>query len=490
MTTTQSSTGRGVPVTTPTGGVGRREWLMLAVLVTGLFMALLDVTIVNVAIPTIGRDLHASGAGLQLVVAGYIITYAMGLITGARLGDLHGHRTLYLTGLATFTLASLACGLAPSTGALIGARLVQGAGAALMVPQILSVIQRRFQGPARARALSVYAAALASGAVVGQVVGGILVSADLLGTTWRPVFLVNVPIGLAAAVLVPRLVPADHTPVGRRLDLAGLALSSVGVVALVVPLVLGQQQGWPAWTWASLAVGALLLAAFVQVERRVAAGGGDPLLDLRVFDAQGMRSGVAALAAGMITYGGLLFSLALHLQLGLGDSPLRAGLTFAPAAAAFGATGYWWRRLPDRVHHALPPLGFALATLAYLGLALDLRGGGRGGPWLLLVLICFGVGMGAAFSPLLAQALVHVPAARAADASGVLTTTIQLSQVIGVAVFGGVFLNLAAHAQPHASAVAFSTVSVYLAALTVAAIASGTLLARTVLRATRAVGAG
>jgi len=190
--------------TVPTGAdsTERRRWLMLAVLITGQFMALLDVTIVNVAIPTIREKLDASGAALQLIVAGYTVTYAMLLITGARLGDLRGPRRLFLAGLGTFTLASLACGLAPTTGALITARSVQGAGAALMVPQILSVIQRQFAGGARARALGVYAATLASGAVVGQVLGGLLVSADLLGASWRPVFLVNVPVGLVAAALV------------------------------------------------------------------------------------------------------------------------------------------------------------------------------------------------------------------------------------------------------------------------------------------------
>src|SRR6266536_127588 len=192
----------------------RRRWLMLAVLITGQFMALLDVTIVNVAIPTIHAKLNASGAAIQLVVAGYTITYAMLLITGARLGDLRGHRNVFLAGLATFTIASLACGLAPNTGALVSARFVQGTGAALMVPQILSVIQRQFSGAARTRALGVYAATLASGAVVGQVIGGVLVSANLFGASWRPVFLVNVPVGLAAALLVPRLVPADHVPGG------------------------------------------------------------------------------------------------------------------------------------------------------------------------------------------------------------------------------------------------------------------------------------
>src|SRR6266545_4334492 len=401
----------------------RRRWLMLAVLITGQFMALLDVTIVNVAIPTIHAKLNASGAAIQLVVAGYTITYAMLLITGARLGDLRGHRNVFLAGLATFTIASLACGLAPNTGA--------------------------------------------------QVSGGVLVSANLFGASWRPVFLVNVPVGLAAALLVPRLVPADHVPGGRRLDLTGLATASTAVLAIVLPLVLGHQEGWPTWTWASLGAGVALSVVFVLVERSIAARGGDPLLNLGVFGSPGLAAGLVALAAAMIGYGGFLFSFALHLQLGLGDSALRAGLTFAPGAAAFGAAGYWWRRLPSRIHHVLTPIGLAVGTLAYLGLALDLRGGGRGGPWLLLILVVYGAAFGAAFSPLVTQSLVRVPRSEAADASGLLTTTIQLSQVIGVAVFGSLFLTLAAHPGAHASATAFSTVNSWVAALTVLGIAGG-----------------
>lgn len=186
--------------------------------------------------------------------------------------------------------------------------------------------------------------------------GGLLVSADLLGASWRPVFLVNVPVGLVAAVLVPRLVPADHVSGGRRLDLPGLVTASGAVlVVVVVPLVLGHERGWPLWSFLSLAAGGLLAGVFVQVERSVAARGGDPLLDLGVLRAPGLVAGLAALTAAMIGYGGFLFTLALHLQLGLGDSALRAGLTFAPGALAFGATGYWWRRLPGRVHHALTP---------------------------------------------------------------------------------------------------------------------------------------
>jgi MFS family permease len=475
--------------TVPTGAdsTERRRWLMLAVLITGQFMALLDVTIVNVAIPTIREKLDASGAALQLIVAGYTVTYAMLLITGARLGDLRGPRRLFLAGLGTFTLASLACGLAPTTGALITARSVQGAGAALMVPQILSVIQRQFAGGPRARALGVYAATLASGAVVGQVLGGLLVSADLLGASWRPVFLVNVPVGLVAAALVPRLVPADHVPGGRRLDLTGLVTASGAVLLVVLPLVLGHEQGWPAWTFLSLAAGMLLVGVFVRVERSVAARGGDPLLDLGVLGAPGLVAGLAALTAAMIGYGGFLFTLALHLQLGLGDSALHAGLTFAPGALAFGATGYWWRRLPGRVHHALTPAGFAVAALAYLGLAVTLQAGTRGGPWLLVLLVLYGIGFGAAFSPLVTQALVQVPPAKAADASGLLTTTIQLSQVLGVAVFGSLFLGLASQPGAHASAAAFSTVERWLAALTLLGVVGALLLARTVRDAMRTV---
>lgn len=462
---------------------------MLAVLVTGQFMALLDVTIVNVAMPTVGADLHASGSALQLVVSGYTITYAMLLITGARLGSLRGTRWVYFAGLATFTLASLACGLAPGVGFLIGARFVQGAGAAAMVPQIFSVIQREFTGAARTRALSVYATVVAVGAVAGQVFGGLLVSADLFGTGWRPVFLVNVPIGLVLAVLVPRLVPVGAVAAGRRLDLLGLLTASAAVLLVVLPLVLGHEQGWPAWTWVSMAAGAALAVGFVRLERAIAARGGDPLLDLRVLRSAGMPAGLAALAAGMIGYGGFLFSFTLHLQSGLGDSALRAGLTFAPAAAAFGATGYWWRRLPVRYHHALPPVGFVLAALGYLGAATALRSGGSGGGWLVLVLLVTGVGFGAAFSPLLTQAIVAVPVASAADASGLLTTTMQLSQVIGVAAYGTLFLDLAAGGGPHPSATAIFSVDAGVAALALLGTVGAVLLSRTVRSAARAAAA-
>ena len=270
--------------TTPHG-----RWLMLAVLLLGQFMCIIDVLVTNVAMPSIAASLHASGASLQLVVGGYTIAYAMLLITGARLGDRYGRRLAYLAGVLVFTAASLACALAPDSQALIGFRLVQGAGAAVLVPQVFSIIQLNFTGPARARALSAYAAVLSAGAVTGLVLGGVVVTANLFGTGWRPVFAINVPIGIALAAAVPRLVPPDETShdasaagLTKKLDLAGLATAACAVLLIVLPLVLGHQEGWPAWCFACIAVGAVLAAGFVLIERRVAARGGDPLLGVAV----------------------------------------------------------------------------------------------------------------------------------------------------------------------------------------------------------------
>ncbi len=477
-------------------GATRGRWLMLIVLLAGQFMALLDVTIVNVAMPTIGRSLHASGAELQLVVAGYTVSYAMMLITGARMGDLYGRRTMFRAGVAVFTLASLACGIAPGIGVLIAARFVQGAGAAAMMPQIMSVIQVRFSGAARARALSAYTAVLSSGFVAGQVIGGVLVTANLSGQSWRPVFLVNVPIGLAVLALTSRVVPADlpgEPGRGRRLDLAGLAVAVPAVFLVVLPLMLGHQQDWPAWVFACLAAGLALAVTFVLLERRIADRGGDPLLNLAVLRAPGLAPGLAAVAVLMITYGGFLFSFALHLQAGLGDSALRAGLTFAPCALVFGICGYFWRRLPARSHHLLTPAGCLAAVGGYLAVGIVLRSGGQGGLALQAAMVVTGAALALGFSPLITHALVRVPLRHAADASGLLTTTIQLGQAVGVATFGSLYLTLDADragAAPAVSGHALAITLAWLAVAMVSAVAAGTALARTVTAARRTAAAG
>ena len=450
-----------------------RPGAVLAILLTGQFMAVLDASIVNVAIPSMHAGLHASGAGLQLIVAGYTIAYAVLLVTGARLGDILGHRRMFLAGAALFTLASLGCGIAPSAGSLIGLRFAQGVGAAVMIPQVLSLLQRTYTSPGpRARAMSLYSAVIAGGAVVGQVIGGLLISADLFGSTWRPIFLVNVPVGAVllavGAVLLPR--PAGREEPGRSLDLPGLLTLTPAVLAFVLPLVLGQPLDWPAWGWALLAASAVAFGLLFVVERRVGSRGGQPILPSSLLGRPGIATGIGGLFAVMAVFSGWFFAFALHLQDGLGDSALHAGLTFAPAACAFALVSLNWRRVPARFHHALIVSGFLLNAAGLLGLAAVLRSGGSGGVAVYLLAAVAGAGLAAAFSPLMTRVLMRVPVEIAADATGVIVTANQLGFVVGVATFGTLYLNLAGqlpggggaaaaasflHASAHADAITF-----------------------------------
>ncbi|MFJ4896852.1 MFS transporter [Streptomyces sp. NPDC088727] len=444
--TTSEATPRSLPSKDPT--TDSHPGRLLALVLAAQFMALLDIFIVNVAAPTIRTELGASGSGLQLVVAGYTISYAVLLITGARLGSVFGHGRAHLAGLAVFTAASLACGLAAGTGELITFRVIQGVGAAVMIPQVLSLIQRHFSGEARVRALGAYAAVLATGAAAGQVVGGVLVSADLFGTGWRPVFLVNVPIGLVLLVLGVRVLPGEpragrarRAARARGLDLVGLLMLAAAVVLFTVPLVLGQELGWPAWTWICLLASAVFFAGFATYETRLAARGGAPLIAPGVLRVPGIARAALRVLLVMGVNAGFFFVMTLHVQGGLGYSALRSGLMFVPAAVTFGAVGLTWRRWPARLQGALAPAGFVLAAIGSALLGFLLRDGGDGGAGLYAAFAVIGAGMALAFSPTLTGALANVRPEDAADASGVLVTVTQLGQLIGVAGFGTLYLN-------------------------------------------------
>ncbi|MFC7733966.1 MFS transporter [Actinomadura keratinilytica] len=426
-----------------TGGRGGAGGAALALLLLGQFMAVLDTSIVNVALPTMRADLGASGSGLQLVVAGYVIAYAVLLITGARLGDLAGPRRMFLVGLAAFTAASLACGVAPSTGRLVAFRFAQGASAAMLTPQVMSMIQRNFTGAARARALGLYAAVIGGGVVVGQIAGGLLVDADLFGLGWRAVFLVNVPIGAAVLAAGPRVLPADGVRRGGGLDPAGLAVLTPAVLLFVVPLILGRELGWPLWGWFALAAGAGLFAVFVGVERRVVRGGGRPLVSARVLRAPGLVPAMVTITLGPgCSWGAFLFSTTLHLQGDLGLGPLGSGLAFVPCVGAFALVGLTWQRTPDHWHRPLVPIGFAVAGAGYLLLG-PLGGGGAVYEALTAVI---GLGLGA-MPIVMTAALAGVPPEDAADGSGMLLTLMQLGHVVGVATIGTLFLTLAEQGQ-------------------------------------------
>ncbi|MFD0364792.1 MFS transporter [Nocardia sp. GCM10030253] len=420
----------------------RRTVAILAVILTGQFMAVLDASIVNVAIPSIRTSLHTSGSALQLIVAGYVIAYAVLLVTGARLGDRFTQRRAFIVGLALFTVASLACGLAWNEVTLIVFRFLQGVGAAAMVPQIMTLIQRNFTGNARAKALSTYSAIISGGMVAGQVAGGLIVNADLWGSGWRGVFLVNVPIGVALLLVAPRVLPSDTARFDRKLDLAGLTMLTVSVLLLVLPMVLGHEQNWPLWTWITLGASVIGVAAFVAIERAVAARGGEPLFAQRVLRAPGLMLTAATLFVIMATFGGWMFVMAIHLQSTLGYTALHAGLLFIPMGVTFALASLNWERIPLRFHAVMIPLGLMLGATTMVTLGMMLREGAELGPLPLTIFGIQGIGFGLAFSPLMTRTLAKIPMSLAADASGILVTSVQLGIVVGIACFGTVFLGL------------------------------------------------
>jgi MFS family permease len=294
----------------------------LATVLLGAFLAIADVFIVNVALPTIDADLHPSAATLQLVVAGYTVPYALMLVLGGRLGDLFGRRRLFMAGVASFTVFSLLCGLAPTAFVLIVFRAAQGAAAALMVPQVLATIQSATEGQDRARAIGLYGATAGIAAVVGQVAGGFIVDANIGGADWRPIFLVNVPVGIAALALAWRSVPSTRAAEPAPIDGLGTGLLAVAVLGLLVPVTEGRTFGWPLWSWALLALVVPAVAAFVLVERRLEHAGRHPLVPPTLLRLPGMRPGLAIAMLFFSGFAAFLFVAAIAFQIGAGLGPL------------------------------------------------------------------------------------------------------------------------------------------------------------------------
>ncbi|GGX26817.1 MFS transporter [Streptomyces noursei] len=437
-----------------------------------MFLGSVDIAIVNVATPSIRDSLQASGSELELIVSGYTLTYAMLLITSARLGDMRGLRKMYLLGLVVFTASSVACGLAPTAATLVCARVVQGAGAALATSQVLIGIQLHFEGRARARALGLYTAVLSTSAVLGQVLGGVLVTANLFGTAWRPAFLINAPIGVALIVTAMLALPKDEPKRSKRLDLPGVAVLSAALLLLVVPLVLGREAGWPAWTWICLIASAGAFALFVRVERQQVARGGYPLITLSLLTRRPVALALVSQAATVATYFGLLFVLALYLQQGLGKSAALSGLSLVSWVAAFGVSGPLLGRASLKTKRRAAPIGRLVLAAAFAGIAAALALGFADNEALLIALLGLGgLGYGAAFSGTLTHLTSTVTGQYAADVSGLFNTTIQVGGSLGVAVFGTVYLDLAPAAGRTAAVPAFTTITAALACTAVVAAA-------------------
>ena len=421
---------------------------LLWVLLAAPFLASADSTIANVATPSIRHDLGASGSDVQFVIGGYLVAYAVLLITGARLGQTHGYKRLFLAGLAAFGATSLVDGLAPDITVLIVMRVLQGASAALMLPQVLTGIQLHYEPERRAHAIGLYTIALSVGAVAGQLLGGVLISANIAGASWRPIFLVNVPICLLALAAGARVLPLDDPHDRSRLDLPGVAVLSLAVLCVVVPLTIGPDAGWSAWTWVPLAAAIPTFACFVIVERRTLAAGRTPLVTTTILTRPAIGWGLIGLAGSSATYFALLFTLAQYLQAGLGHSALFSGLILLPWVAAFGLAGQTRRYLPARLLPALPVAGVVLLAVTYLAISASVLAGGLSTPLLAVLFIPGGFGLGTVFTGLLGHLANSASREHAPDISGVSTTTSQLGASIGVAGFGTLYLTLTTNHTP------------------------------------------
>ena len=445
-------------------------WVMLC----GTFLVVLDFFIVNVALPSMQRELHADAATLQLVVAGYGLATAAGLVTGGRLGDMFGRRRMFMLGLLLFTLASAACGLAPDAGLLVAARVLQGLAGALLQPQVLAMIGLAYTGERRARAFAAYGVTLGLAATLGQLVGGVLIHGDPAGLGWRSCFLINVPVGLAALALAPRVIPPLAEPGGSRLDLAGVLLMAAGSVAVVLPLVEGREQGWPLWSWLCLAAALPLFGLFLRQQRRLAARGGAPLVAPALLADARFVMGLFTTLVFFAGNASFYFVLALYLQQGLGLGPLASGIVFTSLAVGFFGTSMAGARLARRFG-GRPPIALGALVLA-AGHALQFAnvalwpGHAHLLAFMVPLLFVQGAGLGMVIAPLVSSVLAGLPPQHAGVASGVLAMVQQAGNALGVALIGILFygrLGPAPQASGHATA--FGIALLYLAVSALAA---------------------
>ena len=420
-----------------------RRWAVLGIVVAAQFMFGVDAFIVNVAIPTIAVELHASAAQIEAVIAIYLIAYATLVVTGGRLGDIYGTKNVFLAGVLGFTVTSLWCGLAQSGSELIVARLAQGATAALMVPQVLATLHLLFSDGARARAFGIYGIVLGLAGAAGFLLGGVLVTLDLASLGWRTVFFVNVPFGLIILGAALKIMPSVPRRAGTRLDIPGAIVLFAGLLCLIGPLLFGHDVHWSPLVWLVMAAGVAIIAAFLRLERLVANRGGMPLIDLALLSDAAFMRGLCA--AFFFFFANLSFYLVMtmFMQKALHIPPLQAGLVFVPLALAFVvASRHSGARARQRGTLVLIE-GCAIQVAGLAMLALTVAS--VDAPALLaLVLMIFGYGQGLVMAPLSSAVLSTVKPASAGSGSGMYGTAAQIANAAGVAAIGAAFFAIEA----------------------------------------------
>jgi EmrB/QacA subfamily drug resistance transporter len=408
----------------------------------GMFMAILDSYIVIVAGPAIQADLGTTAGELQWVLAGYQLSYAVFMITAGRIADLYGRKRIFMLGTALFTLASLACALSTGSGMLIVSRIVQGLGAAMVVPQVFSAITLLVPEKGRHRVFGMLGVVMGLGTIGGQLVGGLLIGADLFGSDWRAVFWVNLPIGLVTLALAAKYLPESRAAGARKLDIPGVAVLSLALFLLTFPLIQGREAGWPWWTWACFAGSAVAFAVFVVIERGVDRRGGDPLMKLSLFAQRSFSLGLILVICVYSLLTSYYLSLSVSMQEGLGMSALGSGLVYAPAAVMFFIFGLIAGRLVPKYGRRVLEVGSIVLALGYLSTAIVLLSGPEITPGLVIpTLMLQSVGGGLLITPLLNSVLARIDPEAVGMASGALSTAQQVGAALGVAVIGVVFFT-------------------------------------------------
>ncbi|AQU68195.1 MFS transporter [Streptomyces niveus] len=430
---------------TPSAPGDRRRWLALAVVMTAAFMDLVDVTIVNIAIPSIERDLSATFGAIQWITAGYALAFAAGLITGGRLGDIYGRKRLFLLGITGFTLASALCGFAVNPEMLVASRLLQGAMAALMVPQVLAIIHVTFPAHERGKVFGMFGAIVGLGAVSGPLLGALLTQWNLFGLEWRPIFLINLPVGIAGVILGRRFITESKAPKALRLDVVGVVLVTGALLMLIYPLTRGRELGWPLWGHLCMAGSVLVFAAFVAYEKVKTRKDGSPLVELSLFKVKSFAAGIAVQLTFGVSLGIFFLVWTLYMQIGLGWSPLRAGLTGLPFSLAVStAAGLSVQKLVPRFGRKVLQTG-ALTMAA--GVLLYIWEAGRYGAdittWQMVPpLVVMGLGMGLIVAPLTDAVLSDVPREHSGSASGLINTVQQMGNALGLGLVSVVFFGV------------------------------------------------
>lgn len=440
--TSPSTTSAPVP---PVAPGDRRRWFALAIVMTAAFMDLVDVTIVNIAIPSIQRDAGATFSQIQWITAGYSLAFAAGLVTGGRLGDIHGRKRIFLIGITGFTVASALCGFAANPEMLVASRILQGGMAALMVPQVLSIVHATFPAHERGKVFGLFGMIVGLGAVSGPLLGALLTEWNIFGLEWRPIFLINLPVGIAGVILGRKFISESKAPRALKLDLVGVVLVTAGLLMLLYPLTRGRELGWPVWGYVMMAGSLVVFGALIAYEKWKAAKDGSPLVELSLFKVKSFAAGIAVQTVFGVTLGIFFLVWTLYMQVGLGWSALRAGLTGVPfSIAVSAAAGISVQKLVPRFGRKVLQAG-ALAMAS--GVLIYIWEAGRYGadiaPWqMALPLVVMGVGMGLIVAPLTDAVLSDVPQEHAGSASGLINTVQQMGTALGLGLVSVVFFGV------------------------------------------------